>query len=91
MQQEEAQSIAITALSFLANDQKLLDRFMAISGIEGQDIRQAAASHGFFAGVLSFLLHDEPTLMDFCQNANIQPTHIIKAFTVLPGGSPIDF
>lgn len=89
--QEQAESIAISALGFLASDQELLDRFMAISGIAGQDIRQAASSPGFFAGVLSFLLNHEPTLLIFCQNSNIAPEQVSAAFAILPGGSQIEF
>ncbi|UXN05301.1 DUF3572 domain-containing protein [Bartonella sp. HY761] len=88
---EQAETIAITALGFLAGDQELLERFMAISGIAGQDIRQAASSPGFLAGVLSFLLNHEPSLLMFCQSSNIQPERVAEAFAALPGGSPIEF
>ena len=55
-QRENAEALAIRALGFVAADPELLPRFLAISGIEAQSIRQAAREPGFLAGVLQFIL-----------------------------------
>ena len=70
---ENAEALAIRALGFVAADPELLPRFLAISGIEAQSIRQAAQEPGFLAGVLQFILAHEPTLMHFSEESGIPP------------------
>src|SRR3569832_640649 len=53
---EEAETIAVKALGFVAADPELLLRFLSITGIEANSIRRAAAEPGFLAGVLQFIL-----------------------------------
>src|SRR5262245_55822601 len=52
---EAAESLAIQALNFLATEPARLSRFLALSGLEAQSIRTAAAESGFLAGVLTYL------------------------------------
>jgi len=83
---EEAQSIAITALGFIAGDTELLPRFLAITGIEAASIRQAAREPGFLAGVLDFLLAHEPSLMRFAAETGTEPALVAAARRRLPDG-----
>lgn len=80
------QTIGIEALSFIASDPELLSRFLAITGIEPQHIREAAQEPGFLVGVLDFILAHEPTLMAFAAFANRDPASINKARNALPFG-----
>ena len=83
---EEAEQLAIDALLFIANDPELMPRFLNITGINASDIRQAAASNGFLAGVLQFILAHEPTLMSFAEQSGYPPQSIGEAINFLPGG-----
>jgi hypothetical protein len=83
---EEAESIAISALTFLSETPELMQRFLALSGIEASGIRQAAAEPHFFAGVLKFFLAHEPTLMAFCEARSLDPATVAQAVQQLPGG-----
>lgn len=83
---EEAEKIAIDALIFIANDTELLPRFLNLTGINANDIREAAKNPGFLAGVLSFILAHEPTLLNFTQSVGYGPETIQQAFLLLPGG-----
>ena len=83
---EEAQSIAISALGFLASDPELLPRFLAVTGIEARSIRLAAREPGFLAGVLQFILAHEPTLMRFCEETGTPPASVGQALKALPLG-----
>jgi len=87
---DEAQELAIEALGFIGQNQELLERFLALSGIQIQDMRQAAQAHGFFAGILAFLLNNERDLLAFCDEKNIAPEIIPQAFALLPGGDVIE-
>jgi hypothetical protein len=82
----QAQDIAISALIFIANDAVLLPRFLAITGIAADRVRESAAEPGFMAGVLQFLLSHEPTLTAFCDASHINPSSISQALRALPLG-----
>ena len=87
-------SLAIAALSWIAADSDLMNRFLALTGIEPAHIRSAAGEPGFLAGVLDFLLAHEPTLMRFCDDNGIRPETVMRAQMALGGGGvpgPGDF
>lgn len=86
MSRAQAETIAIQALSFIAADPQLLQRFLGITGIDASDIRQAAEGSGFLAGVLQFLLAHEPTLLAFSEASGIAPTNVANALRELPFG-----
>lgn len=88
--QEEAEGLAIEALGFIAQDNELMGRFLALTGLAGDDIRQAVSTPGFMAGVLEFLLNHEPTLLAFCSAAGKNPQRVAQAFALLPGGKPVE-
>ncbi|MCB1417964.1 MAG: DUF3572 domain-containing protein [Notoacmeibacter sp.] len=83
---EEAEAIAVTALGFIAGNEKLLPRFLSLTGIEASAIRQAARQPGFMAGVLDFICAHEPTLMEFSEKSGVKPERVAQARAALPGG-----
>lgn len=83
---ENAEALAIQALGFVAADPELLPRFLAITGIEAQAIRQAAREPGFLAGVLQFIAAHEPTLLRFSEETGIPPQQVSSALRALPLG-----
>lgn len=86
MQREEAEAIAVQALTFIAADGELLPRFLALTGIEAANIRHAAREPGFLAGVLQFVLAHEPTLLRFAEDSGIAASRIAAALPALPFG-----
>lgn len=86
MQRGDSETIAIRALGFIAADPELLPRFLALTGIEASAIRHAAREPGFLAGVLQFIIAHEPTLLRFCEEAEIAPSAISVALRQLPMG-----
>ena len=83
---ENAEALAIQALGFVATDPELLPRFLAITGIEVQSIRQASQEPGFLAGVLQFIVAHEPTLLRFSEASGIPPQQVTAALRTLPFG-----
>ena len=81
-----AEDIGVAALGFVASDPALLPRFLALSGIEASQVRQAAREPGFLAGVLHFVLAHEPTLAAFCAQHGADPLHVSAAARALPFG-----
>lgn len=86
---EAAQTLAISALTYLSGTPDLMQRFLALSGIEASQIRQAAQEPHFFAGVLKFFTAHEPTLLAYCEATDTPPQSFQAALNALPGG--IDF
>jgi hypothetical protein len=84
---EAAQSLAISALTYLSSTPDLMQRFLALSGIEASHIREAAREPHFFAGVLRFFTAHEPTLLAYCEATDTPPQSIQAALNALPGGS----
>ena len=76
MQWEMAETLAIEALGFIAGEPDTLARFLASSGLGPSTLRRAAADPAFLAGVLDFLLGNEPQLVAFAARAGIPPERI---------------
>ncbi len=82
---EAAESLAIQALNFLAEDPARLARFLALSGLDPGSIRSAAAESGFLAGVLEHLGNDEALLVAFAADAGVRPAEVNQARRILSG------
>ncbi len=78
-----AESIAISALGFLAADGPRLGRFLALTGIGPAELRAAASTPGLQAAVLDHLLNDESMLLVFTAENGIDPQRIGYAHALL--------
>ncbi|MBU4530224.1 MAG: DUF3572 domain-containing protein [Hoeflea sp.] len=81
----DAEDTAIAVLVWLAGEPELMGRFLALTGLEASNLREAAREPGFLVGVLSFLMNHEPTLMDFCAASGTRPEEVSRAFHALGG------
>lgn len=86
MSTDQAESIALQALAFLASDSELLPRFLALTGIDPGEIRKAAAEPGFLAGVLAFFMAHEPSLLKLAEVVGLKPEDLDAAAHALPAG-----
>ncbi|TMJ04287.1 MAG: DUF3572 family protein [Alphaproteobacteria bacterium] len=82
-----AENLAIQALGFMAADPERLGAFLAATGIGPEMIRRAAAEPSFLAGVLDYVVADEPLLIAVAEHAELGPQDIEHAQAVL-GGRP---
>lgn len=80
-----ATEIAIKALGYIASEDDRLSRFMALTGVEPADIREAATQPAFLTGVLDYFLGFEPDLLEFAQAMEVPPETIAVARQVLAG------
>jgi hypothetical protein len=79
LSRDEAETMAIAALAFLAGDPERLSRFLALSGLDPVHLRQAAAEPGFLAGVLAHLAGDERMLVEFAAAQGVPPERVASA------------
>ena len=80
---ESAETIAVQALGFLAADETRLERFLALSGLGPENLREAASGPGFLAAVLDHVAGDESLLLAFAAEQGLDPTEIGRARDVL--------
>ena len=80
---EAAELLALDAFGWLAGEDDALGRFLALSGIGPAALRSASREPGFLAGVVAFLMADEPLLLAFAGHAGIPPGRVAAAHAVL--------
>ena len=68
-----AETVAIQALSFIAEEPERLGRFLALTGLEAQSLRDAAREPNFLLGVLDHLAGDERLLREFATSTSSRP------------------
>jgi hypothetical protein len=86
MNQQSAETLALKGLAFLANDATALERFLALTGTTGPELRERAEDPEFLAALLDFLMSDEPLLTAFCEVEGLDAQTLHSARRALPGG-----
>jgi hypothetical protein len=82
---ESGENLAIQALAFLASDPERLGRFLSLTGIGPDMIREAARDPAFLAGVLDHVASDEPLLLAVAEYAGVTPETVERAHLALSG------
>jgi hypothetical protein len=79
MNREDAEKLAISALSFLAGEEHRLAGFLMMTGLSPADLRARIGSVEVLAGVLDFIVADESLLLVFATEQRIDPATIMTA------------
>jgi hypothetical protein len=85
MTTERAEAIAAGALAFLASDPQRLVRFLSLTGLSPDELRQQADSQPVLTAVLDYLAGDESLLLVFAAGAGLAPEEIGPARDKLAG------
>jgi hypothetical protein len=83
----DTEATAVAVLGWLANEPDMLSRFLALSGVQPGQLRQAVGDPAFLAGMLEFLMQHEPTLMAFCEATETKPESVVEAYHRYAGPS----
>ena len=86
----DPEALALLALAYIAGDSDLLERFLALSGLDLEGLRARAQDPTLLGAILDFLLAHEPDLMAFAADSQVPPASIAAARRKLPGGAVID-
>jgi hypothetical protein len=84
---ETAEKMAIAALSYLAAEPEELARFLALSGIEANNVREAAREPAFLPGILDYVIRDERLLIAVAAHIEVEPQAIVLAHQLIAGGT----
>lgn len=82
---QAAQTLALTALTWVLGQDALVGAFLGASGAAPQDLAQLAQTPLFQGAVLDFLMEDDARIMAFCDAHNLPYTSVQTARTALPG------
>ncbi|WP_186419971.1 DUF3572 domain-containing protein [Bosea sp. CS1GBMeth4] len=82
---EEAETLALRALAFLASEPERLEPFLAATGLGPATLRGAAQEPGFLLGVLDHLCASESLLLEFAGNLGLNPDMVVQAREILAG------
>jgi hypothetical protein len=82
---DDAETIALQALAYLADDPQRLTRFLALSGTDAGQLRTQAKAPDFQVAILDYVMSDESLLLTFCQESGIDPMVVAPAHALLNG------
>ncbi|WP_077547186.1 DUF3572 domain-containing protein [Pseudorhizobium flavum] len=77
---DAAEQTAVAVLGWLASEPDMLGRFLALTGLEAGQLRQAVDDPDFLAGMLDFVMAHEPTLLAFCEASGTKPEAVAAAW-----------
>ena len=75
----DPEAVAISAFDRLVAEPDRLGRFMALSGLGPDSIRDAARSPGFLAAILDHVCSDEALLIAIAGELDIEPAALARA------------
>ena len=87
--EEDAETLALRALAWLAADPERLGLFLAETGLGPAELKRCASDKALLGGVLDHLLAREYLLLRFAEESEIDPAAAARARARLPG-APIE-
>ena len=75
----DAEALALSALAATLTDERRAQRFLALSGIDTEELRRRAAEPALLAAVLRFLEAHEPDLIDVADAIGVKPRDLVMA------------
>jgi len=78
-----AETLGLKALTWLVAQPEVLERFLAVSGLTGSELRTRADDTGMLGAVLEHILANEQLAKDFCTDEGLEPRELHLARHVL--------
>lgn len=75
----DAQVLALQALAAIVGDDVLRERFLALTGVTGADVRERAGDPAFLGAVLDFAARHQPTLIQLAGLIGCTPEQLAAA------------
>lgn len=83
LNRDEAETIAIQTLGFLAEEPNRIGRFLSLTGMEPGTLMEGAETAAVQVALLDHLLGDESLLMVFSGHAGLNPDAVAEARALL--------
>ncbi|TNC50095.1 DUF3572 family protein [Rubellimicrobium rubrum] len=85
MNPDQAETIALQALAWIAADEELLPQLSGATGASLEDARERAQDPAFLAGILEFLTMEDRWVQRFCDDHSLPYDAPMRALMALPG------
>ncbi|OAN69813.1 hypothetical protein A8B78_21445 [Jannaschia sp. EhC01] len=86
MQQDFAETRALSLLAWLAGEEEILPQFMGATGLGEDDLRASAGEPEFLASVMDFILMDDAWILQGAEATGIAAQDFAMIRAALPGG-----
>jgi len=80
---DDAETIALQGLTFLAGDPQRLVRFLSLTGLTPQDLKGFGRDASLQMALMDYLLGDESLLLVFTSQSGVAPEVIAPAYELL--------
>jgi len=91
MRQDQAETIAIQALGWIASEEGLIDVFLGATGADLHNLKESVKDPDFLIAVLDFLMGDDSHVIGFCDQAGLPYETPMQARQALPGGAQVNW
>lgn len=86
MQNETSDIVALRAFTFIMENDDLRERFLALTGLDVENLRATLSSPSTLASILEFLISHEPDLIEAASAQKLNPEQLVAAWRDLGGG-----
>ena len=78
-------ALALSALAATVSDERRGQRFLALTGIETDELRRRADDPALLASLIAFLEAHEPDLLAVCEEVGVKPEALVEARRQIEG------
>ncbi len=89
MTEQQAETLALQALGWLAANDDLMPVFLGATGASVDDLKAQAGDAAFLGSVLDFLVMDDAWVIAFCDAHGVPYDTPMQARQALPGGGQV--
>lgn len=89
MTPDQAETLGLQALGWLAGNEELLPVFLGSTGADSAELAGRAADPAFLGSVLEFLTMDDAWVMAFCDSIDVGYDLPLRALHALPGAGRV--
>ena len=86
MNPDQAETLALRALAWMAADEDMAQRFAGATGASLAEAPERLSEAGYLAGILEFLTQDDAWVTRFCDSEGLPYEAPLRALHALPGG-----
>jgi hypothetical protein len=86
LSRDQALSLALCALSYVVEEDRRIEKFLQLTGVDPSDLPALAPEPSFLLAVLDHLAGDEELLLSFAGEQRVRPETIELARRALGGG-----
>lgn len=80
---DEAETLALQALGWAMSDESRAGRFLALTGLTPETLREGIGDLAVLAATLRFLEAHEPDLMACASDLKVSPSNLVRARATL--------